>query len=234
MRPMRFVITFFTLTLTLAVVTSQSGLAQSPASNKAFYTSRTGSSHIFLAPVAQPGSSPVILLFDLAQAVKTSNTGALSAIVSMECALWTYNITTDINGGGKSSSSSRAALKVWVEVDGQPMEPGQVVYCDRLQATELDVNLDCTLTGCDVTGGVTLGLFQSTKNANSFTFFKGGLSPIVHAIQVKAQAYIECRRDGAPITCPTGIVDGYVDGSTQAAIGAASILVEEQQNWGKQ
>lgn len=66
-----------------------------------------------------------------------------------------------------------------------------------------------------------------------FTYFKGGLPAIVHSIKVKAQGFIECRNNGAPTTCPTGIVDGYADGGTQRAIGAASLLVEEQQNWGK-
>jgi hypothetical protein len=216
-----------------AIATSQSSAAQSAASNKAFYTSRTGASDLFLAPISQPGSSAVVTLFNIPQALKTSNTGGVSAIVSMECALWTYNITTDVVGGGKSSSSSRAALKVWVEIDGQQMEPGQVVYCDRLQATELEVDLSCNLTGCVVTGDVALGLFQKTKNANSFAFFKAGLAPVIHSVRVKAQAYIECRNNGTPITCPTGVVDAYADGSTQAAIGAASILVEEQQNYGK-
>lgn len=212
---------------------SQAGVAQSAASNKAFFTGRTSASNLYLAPVTQSGNSPELTLYDIPQAIKTSSTGGVSAILSMECALWTYNITTDLVGGGKSSSSSRAALKAWVEIDGQQMEPGQVTYCDRLQATELEVDLGCSLTGCQVTGQIALGLFQRTKNANSFTYFKGGLPAIVHSIKVKAQGFIECRNNGAPTTCPTGIVDGYADGGTQIAIGAASLLVEEQQNWGK-
>ena len=146
---------------------SQAGVAQSAASNKAFFTGRTSASNLYLAPVTQSGSSPELTLYDIPQAIKTSSTGGVSAILSMECALWTYNITTDLVGGGKSSSSSRAALKAWVEIDGQQMEPGQVTYCDRLQATELEVDLGCSLTGCQVTGQIALGLFQRTKNANS-------------------------------------------------------------------
>jgi hypothetical protein len=50
----------------------------------------------------------------------------------MEAALWTYNLTNAIVNGGRASSSSRAAIKAWIEVDGHPMEPGMVVYADRL------------------------------------------------------------------------------------------------------
>ena len=158
----------------------------------------------------------------------------------MEAALWTYNLTTAIVNGGKSSSSSRAAIKAWVEVDGQVMEPGAVVYADRLQATGLTVNLACDVTGsvdpltCTVTGDVTLELFQRTKNANSFVFFLGPLDPTIHSVVVKAQALIECRRNGTPIPCPSSTLDGYADASTMAAIGKATLLLEEHNNWGSQ
>jgi hypothetical protein len=168
-----FVITLVGLFICMA---ASAGLAQSPASNKAFFASERAG--LTLAPVNGAGWSSPVLLFDIAEALKTSNVGAVSAILSMEAALWTYNITTDINLGGKSSSSSRAAIKAWVEVDGVKMEPGKVVYADRLQATGLAVNLDCNVTDslgnilpCDVTGSITLELFQKTKNANSFVFF---------------------------------------------------------------
>jgi hypothetical protein len=233
MRHTRFFLFLATTTLVTAFLTSQSGLAQTAASNKAFFISRTGSTNVAVAPIGTNGNSPVITLFTIPAAVKTSGTGAISATLSMEAALWTYNLTTDINLGGKSSSSSRVALKAWVEVDGQQMSPGQVVFADRLQATGLDVNLGCSLTGCTVTGSVTLELFQRTKNANAFTFFISGLPPTAHSVVVKAQAFVECRSNGAAIPCPTGTLDGYNDASTQAAIGAASLLVEEQQNWGK-
>src|SRR5262245_3158752 len=90
---------------------SQSSLAQSPASNTAFFTGRTSASNLYTAPITQSGYSPEMTLYDIPQAIKTSSTGGVTAILSMECALWTYNITTDVVGGGKSSSSSRAALK---------------------------------------------------------------------------------------------------------------------------
>src|SRR5207249_1110909 len=80
------------------------------------------------------------------------------------------------NKEGRTSSSARATIKAWVEIDGVPMKPAVlvspgpkpprvvegVVYADRLQATGLDVNLACTITvvgttgTCAVTGDVTL------------------------------------------------------------------------------
>jgi hypothetical protein len=106
----------------------------------------------------------------------------------------TFNITTAINQGGKASSSSRAMLKVWVEVDGHQMEPGQVVYSDRLQATGLTLNLTCQTSTpgetCTVGGDAVLELFQQTKEANSFTFFLGTLGATIHSVVVKAQMSI--------------------------------------------
>jgi hypothetical protein len=52
-------------------------------------------------------------------ALRTSNGGAVSATLSMEAALWTYNLTNAIVNGGRASSSARAAIKAWIEVDGE-------------------------------------------------------------------------------------------------------------------
>jgi hypothetical protein len=222
------------LAVVAVFVTSPSGRAQSPASNKAFFAKNT--SGVTFATVNDDGYSDVVTLMNIPSALKTSNGGAVSATLSMEAAIWTYNMTTEIvNDGRKSSSSSRAALKAWLEIDGDPMEPGRVVYADRLQATGLEINLTCSVPGttCTIEGDATLELFQRTKNANAFTFFAGPLEPILHNVAVKAQAYIECRVNGTPGPCPTGTLDGYADASTQAAIGKATLLIEEQQNWGK-
>jgi len=55
---------------------------------------------------------------------------------------------------------------------------------------------------------------------------------VIHRVEVKAQALIECRANGLPIDCPKAILDGY-KAKTAAAIGKASLLLEEQQNFGK-
>lgn len=219
----------------LALVTPMATFAQNPASNKAFFSSSTNK--ITIADATTPEAE--VTLFDIPAALKTSNQGAVSAILSMEASLWTYNLTTAIVNGGKNSSSSRAAIKVKVEIDGQVMEPGWVVYADRLQATGLTINLACNtndvLITCDVTGDATLELFQRTKNANSFTFFAGPLAPVVHSVKVTARGFIECRNgEGDPIDCPSGTLAGYDNASTMAVIGKATLLLEEHNNWGSQ
>lgn len=220
------------LTLVSALSMSSAGLAQSPASNKAFFAKNT--TGITFLTFDSNGNSATETLMSIPQALKTSNGGAVSATLSMEAALLTYNVTTAFTTGGKASSSSRAALKAWIEVDGVPMEPGMVVYADRLQATGLTLNLTCVVPGttCTLNGNVVLELFQNTKNANAFTFFAGPLGATIHKVEVKAQGFIECRANGAPIACPASTLDGY-SASTQVAIGKATLLVEEQQNWGK-
>ena len=118
------------------------------------------------------------------------------------------------------------------------MEPGAVVYADRLQATGLTVNLACQTSEpgetCVVSGNVLLELFQRTKGAQAFTFFQGPLGPTIHHVAVKAQGLIECRTNGTVISCPAGTIDGYIDAQTMAAIGKATLVIEEQQNWGSQ
>lgn len=210
--------------------------AQNPASNKAFFAKSV--EEVTLGAISGGGYGPVVTLFDVPAALKTSNGGAVSATLSMEAALWTYNLTNAIVNGGKVSSSSRAAIKAWIEVDGTPMEPGMVVYADRLQATGLTVNLACQTSEpgetCTVTGNILLELFQRTKGAQAFTFFAGPLPPIIHSVVVKAQGLIECRANAGVIPCPKSTLDGYTDAQTMAAIGKATLVVEEQQNWGKQ
>jgi len=220
---------------TIAVLTMcgvSGAFAQNAASNKSFLTH--SANKLTFAPISGGGSSDVVTLFDQPALVKTSSGGALTATVSMETLLSTFNTVTATNQQGKSTSSSRAAIKAWVEVDGDKvMEPGEVVFNDRLQATGLTVALTCTVpnTTCSIDGTVTLDLFQATKSAQAFTFYLGPLSPTIHNVVVKAQAMIECRQNGAVIPCTSSQLDSYISASTQAGIGKASLIVEEQQNW---
>src|SRR5262245_5177605 len=232
---MKRLLVAFTATLVLAMVGHMS--AQNAASNKAFFAKSVN--QVNLGAISGAGFGPVTTLFDVQNALKTSNGGAISATLSMEAALWTYNLTNAIVNGGKASSSSRAAIKAWIEVDGEAMEPGMVVYADRLQATGLTVNLACRTSEfptetCVVTGNILLELFQRTKGAQAFTFFAGPLTPILHHVVAKAQGLIECRSNATVIPCPAGTLDGYTDAQTMAAIGKATLIVEEQQNWGSQ
>jgi len=231
--PRSFVVPFAAM---LAVAATSITWAQNPASNKAFFAKSVD--QVTLGAISGSGFGPVVTLFDAEAAFKTSNGGAASATLSMEAALWTYNLTNAIVNGGKASSSSRAAIKAWLEIDDNQMEPGMVVYADRLQATGLTVNLACATTTpgetCTVTGNILLELFQRTKSAQSFTFFRGPLGAITHHVTAKAQGLIECRANATVIPCPAGTLDGYTDAQTMAAIGKATLVIEEQQNWGSQ
>jgi len=227
--------------------------AQSSASNKAFFAAGTntvalaavGSSCAgsgFDPPVPGAACTPWIPIFNLQGVIKTSSVGALQADVSLECALWTYNTVTATSGGGKQTSSSRAGVEVRVLVDGNTAAaaavPGNVVFCDRVQATGLQVSTTCVCTvpglpcSCTVTDTITLDLFQRTKNANSFNYFKGPLSPILHDVRVEARGIVQCYSNGAPITCPSGTLDAYTDAQTAVAIGKRTLVLEEHNNFG--
>ena len=156
--------------------------------------------------------------------LKTSNVGSILAGVSMECVLWTFTSTTATSGGGKNSSSARASVKVTVKVDGNAMEPGEVVYCDRLQAVGVTLN-----TGL-ATDNITIELFEATKNANHFNFYAGPLSATLHTVEVWAQGSVDCRDNtGAVITCPSGTLANFQTG-TKVGIGKASMVLQEENN----
>ena len=156
--------------------------------------------------------------------LKTSNVGSILAGVSMECVLWTYTSTTATSGGSKNSSSARASVKVTVKVDGIAMTPGEVVYCDRLQAVGV------TLTTGVATDNITIELFQSTKNANHFNFYAGPLSAVLHTVEVWAEGSVDCRDNtGAVIACSSSTLAGYQTG-TKVGIGKASLILQEENN----
>jgi hypothetical protein len=156
--------------------------------------------------------------------LKTSNVGSILAGVSMECVLWTYTNTTATSGGGKNSTSARASVKVTVNVDGNPMSPGEVVYCDRLQAVGITLNTGLT------TDNITVELFQATKNANHFNFYAGPLGATLHTVDVWAEGSVDCRdSSGTVITCPSNVLAGYQTGS-KVGIGKASLILQEENN----
>src|SRR5438445_13806819 len=126
------------LAVTLALAMPSLASAQNVASNKSFFYKSTDG--ITLAAVSNNGFSKPVPVFDASQALKTSNGGAVSAILSMEAALWTYNLTTAIvndplcskrKTNSCSSSTSPAAIKARVEVEGTPIAPGEVAYSHR-------------------------------------------------------------------------------------------------------
>jgi len=171
-----------TMCLALLFVTAPAltpvAYAQSTSSAQAYYGSTQNG--VTVADMFSP-----TMLFS--GQLKTSNVGSILAGVSMECVLWTYTSTTATSGGGKNSSSARASVRVTVKVDGNPMVPGAVVYCDRLQAVGVTLN-----TGL-ATDNITVELFEATKNANHFNFYAGPLGATLHTVEVWAEGAVDCR-----------------------------------------
>ena len=240
------------LTMLLVVLTSGLVFPQNPASNKAFFAAGTSTVSLaslnstcggsgFDPPIAGAVCSPWVPIFNLNDVIKTSSVGAIEAAVSLECSLWTYNTVTATSGGGKNTSSARAGVEVRVLIDGTTSAaaatPGNVVFCDRVQATGLQVDTTCSCTvpglacACTVTDTIVLDLFQRTKNANSFHYYKGPLNPILHDVRVEARGIVQCYSNGAPSACPTGTLDAYTDAKTAVAIGKRTIVLEEHNNF---
>ena len=176
--------------------------AQNVASQKAYFGSGT-------AEILNPNGGTVLSGY-----VKTSSVGDLLIGFSMECALWTSTSTTATKGGGKVTSSARAAVNVTVYVDGVAAEPGQVVYCDRLQ----QVSLQFSSLTVEITDSITLDLFLKTKNANHFNFYQHNVGAAVHYVEVKVDSIVSADPN-AP-----------VDPGTRAVVGKRSLVIEEYNN----
>lgn len=200
---------------TFSPALSSAAYGQSASSAQAYYGSTQNG--VTVADMFAP-----TLLFS--GKLKTSNVGSILAGVSMECVLWTYTSTSATSGGGKNSTSARASVKVTVNVDGNPMTPGEVVYCDRLQAVGVTLN-----TGV-ATDNITIELFQATKNANHFNFYAGPLSATLHTVEVWAEGSVDCRdNSGAVVACPSSTLASFQTG-TKVGIGKASLVLQEENN----
>ena len=131
------------------------------------------------------------------------------------------------------------------------MTPGQVVYCDRLQYIKLTIpDLFVTVDLGSSAGTFpifsndpfVLGLFQRTKNAHSYHYYMGTPATDLHHVQVYVRGIIQCFKDGLNAECQDAgidipkLVDGDgaanpIAGGTMAAVGKATLVVQEQQNW---
>ena len=190
--------------LSIAALAAPAAHAQNVASQKAYF------SHGETEILGTDGDTI------MSGAIKTSGVGDMMISVSMECSLWTSTSTTSTKGGGKSSSTSRAAVNATVLVDGQPAAPGQVVFCDR----EQQVSLQFSSNTVEVTDAITLELFQKTKDAATFNFYALDLGAGVHRIEVRADSIVE-PDPNAPNTASSG---------TRAAVGKRTLYVEEINN----
>jgi len=176
--------------------------AQNVASQKAYFGSGT-------TEILNPNGGVVLSGY-----MKTSSVGDLLIGFSMECALWTSTSTTATKGGGKTTSTARAAVNVTAYVDGVPAEPGQVVYCDRQQTVSLQFS---SLT-VEITDAITLDLFLKTKNANHFNFYRNNVGSGVHYVEIKVDSIVSSDPN-AP-----------VDPGTRAVAGKRSLVIEEYNN----
>ena len=194
--------------------------------------------------------TPWDTLYLLTDAIKTSTNGALEAVLSMECSLWTDSEAV-ANIGTTGSGGSRAGVEVRVFVDDVLMQPGPIVYCDRLQYIELTIPLlfvECALPPCPAVSSndpFVVGLFQRTKNAHAYHFYlpNEATPTSLHTIEVEVRGIVQCFKDGAVANCSDSGIDipkfigsppaepGTIDGGTQAVIGKSTLVVEEHQNW---
>src|SRR3954452_14906958 len=116
----------------------------------------------------------------LSATLRTSKPEDLILQVSLECSILT---SVTVGGGGKSTDtqSSRAAMRVWVEIDGKivpitdtsspPQGPTQsgngddtdkVTFCDRLHQRSV-TDMESPVDGTDQSKD-----FLNTKDANAF------------------------------------------------------------------
>ena len=227
--------------------TVAAGKGGNPASNKAvFSTNAVGVTFTEFVPaqnVACAGTgfeppsafcTPFITLFNLVDALKTSTQGALEAEVSLECLLLTdSSAIAEIAATG--TGAARAGIEVRVLFDGVVANPGNVVFCDRLQHLELTVP-GLVVGGDPVTSTAPfiIRLFQRTESAHSFNFYQGLTDVTLHDIKVEVRGIIQCSKDGAAAACSDVSVtfqDISIGGGTKVAIGTSTLVVEEQQNF---
>ena len=151
---------------------------------------------VMSTPLVAGSSSQEVVLLD--GTIKTSAPTDLSISVHAECGLW-----TDVQVAGSGSSSSNAAVKIWVEVDGAPVsvsaqggDDGKIVFCNR------DLSLSATLPFID--------LFQKSRSSNAFQWMNLDVGPGLHTVVVKGRLDANV----------TGI------GMAQAGVGRRTLIVE--------
>jgi hypothetical protein len=156
------------------------------------------------APLTGPGSSSEEVTL-LSTVMRSTNPSDLVVSVTLECALWTSVFNT-----GNDDNTARAAVKIWVEIDGTPIminpdEPGEddgkVTFCDRMHRQE---------TADFDDEDARINQYLETRTANGFNWILIGVGQGVHEIVVKGQ--LETDVIGA--------------GEAQAAIGKRTVVAE--------
>jgi len=140
------------------------------------------------SPTGPVSSGPVVLL---EATLRNSSPTDLIVEVTGECALWTEILSP--------ASEAKASVKVWTEIDGNPIpvtsdsngdgvnndpDDGRVVFCNR------DFQVTSLLT-VDV-----LRLFLGTRSANSFNWITLNVGSGIHSIVVKGQLDVQVAGTG--------------------------------------
>lgn len=160
--------------LVLAVVGSGAQAGHEPA-NK---VSAAGSETELIRPANAPGSNTVTIL---SERVKTSKPTDLILGVTAEC-----SITTDVTTVGSDDETAFGAIRVWVEIDGNPVpvseedtDQGRVVFCNRTYQR-------VTSLGSDDEND-SIRTFMQTRSANGFNWMALDVGSATHLIEVKAE-----------------------------------------------
>jgi hypothetical protein len=179
------------LALSLAVAT---GHAQSQPSSKV--TAKTANLTL-LPETTGTGDWQTVL----ANTIKTPNQKDLFISASFEVGLFTRTLVSSKNMT-KDTSSATATVQVRVLLDGNPVEPGNVVFGRRTQT--LSATLEGAIAGClsivtNVDGSLSIildpdcvtpeeiELILSTMDAASFNFVATDVPTGVHTISVQAR-----------------------------------------------
>jgi hypothetical protein len=136
--------------------------------------------------------------------LRTSSPTDLIFRVTAECALW-----TDIATVGNAESEAVASVKMWIELDGNPVavasddtgeEAGKVVFCNRAYRMET-LNFD---------EDATIKQYLKTRSANAFNWITLNVGSGIHSVALKTQ------------------LDSSVSGTgfAKAAVGKRTLIVE--------
>jgi hypothetical protein len=176
------------LSLALPLVMATSHAAGVPSSKVTYDTSDT-----VLIPATSGTSDWVDVL---SAVIKTPNNKDMFITAAFEAGLFT---DTTVTGGGTDSAQASGSVEVRILLDGEVVDPGAVVYANRIQT--LNTTLDL---------GESIQLTLDTTAAASFTFVAVDVPVGVHTITAQARV----------VTSDLG------DAEATGAVGKGSLTVE--------
>jgi hypothetical protein len=138
--------------------------------------------------------------------IKTPSGNDLIICPSFQCGLYTAT-TVNSKGGNSDTSTAEASLQVQVLVDGQPAQPGPVIYNARTQT--LSATLGGYLNNLGILTAEQISLVLDTTSANSYNFAQS-VGVGVHTVEVQTRVYLGVAyQNGSAVaqaTCGVGTV----------------------------